>query len=76
MIELTPEQHQALQTESAPPRMHDPQTNRIYVLLESCIFDRIKEILSEEEDRNALEGWLDLVEEAHQDFLHESSSES
>ena len=44
MIELTEQQHQALNVESAP-RAHDPQTNVTYVLVRADVYERMQTII-------------------------------
>ena len=44
MIELTPEQRQALAGEQ-PPRLIDPETRKRYVLLSEEVYERLKELL-------------------------------
>ena len=49
MIELTNEQHQALEQHGAEPvRAIDPATNAEYVLLRAELYDRLKALLSED----------------------------
>jgi hypothetical protein len=62
MIELTPEQRQALAAEQAP-RLIDPETRKRYVLVSEEVYERMKELLYEDSP------WTDeemdlLVEEA------------
>ena len=43
---LTEEQHRALDTVAdAPPRVVDPQTNEIYILLRADLYERVKALL-------------------------------
>jgi hypothetical protein len=44
MIELTPEQRQALASEQ-PPRLFDPETRKSYVLVREDVYERMKELL-------------------------------
>jgi hypothetical protein len=47
MIELTPEQRQALVAEQAP-RLIDPETCKRYVLVSEEVYERMKELLYED----------------------------
>jgi hypothetical protein len=50
MIELTPEQHQTLASSGPEPvRAIDPATNAEYVLVRREVYDRLKTLLSEDE---------------------------
>jgi hypothetical protein len=54
MIELTAEQHQALVANGTEPaRAIDPATKAEYVLIRADLYDRIKNLLSDES------GWLE-----------------
>ena len=44
MIELTHEQHEALNGETLP-QVHDPETNETYVLVRTDVFERMRAIL-------------------------------
>lgn len=55
MIELTPEQCRALQQEESPARVHNPETNATYVLVQSEVYERAKTLL-EAEDENQFVG--------------------
>jgi hypothetical protein len=51
MIELTPDQHQALATSGgAPARARDPVTNDEYVLLRAEVYDRIKLLVVDDQN--------------------------
>jgi hypothetical protein len=45
MIELTPDQHEALKKSGLPARLRDPQTNAIYVVLGEEEYNQLKELL-------------------------------
>lgn len=63
MIELTQEQHQALtNNEPEPVRVIDPVTTAEYVLVRAEVYDRLKTLLSEDEDwvRNAYPAAVDV----------------
>jgi hypothetical protein len=50
MIELTKEQHQAMERNGeSPPRVRDPETAITYVLLREHVYERLKSLLSDEE---------------------------
>jgi hypothetical protein len=70
MIELTQEQHAAIEGSQEPVRAVDPTTRAEYVLVRADLYDRLKTALSEDEGwvRNAYpeamelfarEGWDD-----------------
>jgi hypothetical protein len=51
MIELTHEQHQALELQGEVPlRALDPATRTEYVILRAELYDRLKSLLSEDEE--------------------------
>lgn len=55
MIELTPEQQQAVaQTSDAPPRAVDPVTQTTYVLIREDVYDRVKSAFQVDDDNQAL----------------------
>jgi len=61
-IELNAEQGKSLDAESeSPPRVVDPRTNRIYVLIEAEQYDRMKALLQEELDIRAAYPLMDAV---------------
>ena len=50
MIELTHEQHQALEQQGTEPvRAIDPATSAEYVLVRAVVYDRLKSLLADEE---------------------------
>lgn len=54
-IELSEQQHRALESESdQPPRVVDPQTNNIYVLVPLADYETVREILEDERQQRAL----------------------
>jgi hypothetical protein len=48
MIELTPEQHEALQNNPQPMRARDRMANTEYVLVPADVYDRLKHLLVDE----------------------------
>jgi hypothetical protein len=57
MIELTPEQRQAVSRHTgSPPRAIDPDTQTGYVLIRQETYDRLKAIFAEDEDNESLRG--------------------
>jgi hypothetical protein len=54
MIELTPEQRQALQNGEQPMRVRDPETNATYVLVRSEVYERVKTLFEEEDDNQLI----------------------
>jgi hypothetical protein len=63
MIELTPEQHQALGAD-ALPRVRDPETNETYVLVKAAVFERFRRLLEHEDDGLDMRQVAVLIEEA------------
>ena len=54
-IELTPQQQQALDThEEESPRVIDPRTNTVYVLVPEVDYEAIRELLEEERRQQAI----------------------
>lgn len=54
-IELTEQQHQALQAESEQPlRVIDPQTGEVYVLVSLADFETARELLEDERQQRAI----------------------
>jgi hypothetical protein len=54
-IELTPQQQQALDTqEEESPRIIDPRTNTVYVLVPEVDYEAIRELLEEERRQQAI----------------------
>jgi hypothetical protein len=54
-IELTPQQHQALDTQGeGSPRVIDPHTNTVYVLVPEVDYETIRELLEEERQQQAI----------------------
>jgi uncharacterized membrane protein affecting hemolysin expression len=49
MIELTPEQQQSLDA-NADLRIIDPRTQKMYVLIDAGIYERIQTLLADEEE--------------------------
>jgi hypothetical protein len=59
-IEMTEELRQALAAKPDEPiRLIDPKTNESYVVLRSELYDRLKALLEEEEDKALRKAWLD-----------------
>jgi hypothetical protein len=48
MIELTPEQHEALVNGKEPLRVLDRATNTEYILVRADVYDRLKHLLADE----------------------------
>ncbi len=54
-IELTPQQQQALDTqEGAPPRIVDPRSHTIYILVPERDYETIRELLEDEQRQQAI----------------------
>jgi hypothetical protein len=47
-VELTSEQHEAIQSEGVPMQMVDPRSGSVYVLVKSVTFERVKSLLSDD----------------------------
>jgi hypothetical protein len=55
MIELTPEQRHALdERHEFPPRVRDPHTQEIFVLLHAEMYERVRAILEEDDEINSV----------------------
>lgn len=66
MIELLPEQQQALDA-NAELRMIDPRTQKVYVLIDAELYERIQTLFAEEDEPD-MRQVAALVEEAmHED---------
>ncbi len=50
MVELNADQRHILQ--ERPPRILDPQTHTAYVLVRADVYDRLKSLLTEDEDQD------------------------
>jgi hypothetical protein len=61
MIELTEQQRQALETGSEPPVLVDGKTQTAYVLLRKDLYDHLRELLDNEQDRKLEAGWQKLA---------------
>lgn len=47
MLELTDEQHRAVEAGAEPPRLIDPRTQKAYVLVPAELYERLKRVLEE-----------------------------
>jgi hypothetical protein len=47
MLELTEEQHRAVESGPEPPRLIDPLTNKAYVLVSAPTYERLRRALEE-----------------------------
>jgi PHD/YefM family antitoxin component YafN of YafNO toxin-antitoxin module len=72
MIELTEEQRQALHTSKDPVSVVDPQTQEAYVLLRAETYERLKQLLEDEEDRQEQKAWLDLATKTRRRWVEEN----
>jgi len=72
MIELTEEQRHAVQASTAPVSLVDPQTQEAYVLLRADLYERLKELLEDEEDRQEQQAWLDLATRTRRRWVQEN----
>jgi hypothetical protein len=54
-IQLTPQQQQALDSqEDSPPRIIDPRTNIVYMLIPEIDYEAIRELLEDERRQQAI----------------------
>ena len=49
MLELTPQQQQALDASAGPVRLTDPRTNKTYVLLDAGVYEKVRGLLADDE---------------------------
>jgi len=62
MIDLTPEQRQALdERHEFPPRVRDPHSQEIFVLLHAEMYERVRALLEEEDEMGAVREMYPLV---------------
>ena len=62
MIELTEEQRQAVaQAGDEPATIVDAKTQIAYVLVRKSLYERVRELLEDEQDRKVQEGWQKLA---------------
>jgi hypothetical protein len=65
MIELTEHQQQALaQRHEFPPRVVNPRTQEIYVLVHAEMYERVRALLAEEDEIASVEEMYPSVAEA------------
>lgn len=57
MIELNEQQRQALELGGEPLALVDAKTQKVYVLLPKDIYERVQELLENEQDRKLEAGW-------------------
>ena len=77
VVELTPQQCNALRQSQAPVTFVDPQTNQTFVLIRSDTFERLQSLLGDDldprlaypaMDRAFSEGWNDPVMDAYDHY--------
>lgn len=68
MLELTEQQRQAAET-GEPPIVIDSQTQKPYVLLSKAVFDRLRELMEDEKEK---EGWAMLARRAATEWAKEN----
>jgi hypothetical protein len=61
MLELTEPQRQAVEAGGEPPTLVDAKTQTAYVLIRKDLYERVRELLEEEEDRKVQAGWQKLA---------------
>ncbi len=72
-IELTGPQQQALDAQQEQPlRVVDPRTLAAYVLLPAPLYDRVRELLDQEEDRALREAWQQTAATARRNWLSDN----
>lgn len=72
MVELTEQQQQALDAEPEPRRVVDPRTNTAYVLVRADAYERVQELLDDEEDRNVQQAFLKASHQAAVAWMKEN----
>jgi hypothetical protein len=75
MLELTEQQQRELREAGQPPRILNPRTQEMFVLLHSEMYERVRVLLEEEDEIPAIEEMAPLVSEAL-DAADSSSRES
>jgi hypothetical protein len=65
MIELSEQQLKALtQRQEFPPRVVNPRTKEVFVLIHEEMFERVRNLLEQEDELGAVEEMLPLAAEA------------
>jgi len=72
MIELTAEQQQALDAEPETPQVVDPRSNTAYFLVLADVFERLKELLEEAEDKALHKAWLEKATQTRRRWVQEN----
>jgi hypothetical protein len=72
-LELTEEQRRAVEEHPEEPvRLVDPASQKIFVLVSAEIYDRIKDLLEDIEDRAGKKAWLDSATRARRKWVQEN----
>jgi hypothetical protein len=72
-IPLSDELRQALDAQPDEPlRLVDPRTNAAYVLLPADVYERVKGLLEEEDERALRKAWLDAATKARRAWVQEN----
>jgi hypothetical protein len=70
---LTPELRQAIeQAGDAPVEITDPQTNTTYYLVRADIYNRMQEIMEDDEDRREKDAWAKHGRKARSEWAKEN----
>ncbi len=73
MTPITPEQRQAVdEAGESPVELADPQTGAAYVLLRADVYQRMQELLEQDEDRREHEAWAKLARKARDEWAREN----
>jgi hypothetical protein len=70
-IELTGEQRQTL-LQGKPVRLPDPETGGEFVVLRAEVYEQLKQLLEDAEDRALHQAWLDLATKTRRAWVQEN----
>ena len=72
-IELTEPQQQALDSQrGAPLHIIDPRTSEAYVLLPVDLYERVKELVEQVEDKVLHKAWLDMATKTRRKWVEDN----
>ena len=73
MTTITPEIRQAVeQAGDAPVRLEDPETRAVYVVLKADVYEQMRLLLENEEDRRDQQAWARLARKARDQWAAEN----
>jgi len=72
MIELTAEQQQALDAEQETPKVVDPRSKTAYILVHADVYERVKELLEDAEDKVLQKAWLEKATQTRRRCVQEN----